>query len=120
MIIVQQRQPLSETKESGFARRLRHIEIMLVLPHSDLNGVKPRHQSPDKRGGARPNRRQSGYSPFEKAPGRVLCRIHFVPLRAAGRNAMKFYLPADEEVFEALLIAPTPVTIIGQASATVF
>jgi hypothetical protein len=33
---------------------------------------------------------------------------------------LKLYLPADKEAFEVPLIALTPVTMIGQASATVF
>jgi hypothetical protein len=71
VIVVQQGETLSKPQERGFIRRLRHVEIALVLPKGNLKSVKPSHKSPNKCGGARSDRGQSGDGPLKKAPGRA-------------------------------------------------
>ncbi len=74
VIVVQERQPLGQTKKGQFVGRLRHIEIMLMLPNGDLDRMKARHQPPYERHCARHGRCQSGDRPFKKPPGAVFWR----------------------------------------------
>jgi len=43
MVIVQKRKTLGKTKKRRFIRRLRYVEIVLMLPNRDLKSVKPGH-----------------------------------------------------------------------------